>query len=187
MEDEGKVLRPQDIADEFFSRFLLDCQDPFLAWAGINEQSQRQAQGNKRAERVSDRAGRRGRKAFRGLHTHTAFLRCKIETRGRDFSASPTRHAIFSPSVSLRLPPAAGSTRFESASRDPECAGLPATRPSLRPNADADVATGPVFTFFSSALRLTFLLTSENAVTIHETEDALRQESGGTFGNFGGE
>src|SRR2546428_3454224 len=105
----------------------------------------------------------------------------------RVFSASPTRRPILSPSVSLRLPPTEGFMRFESASRDLECAGLPATSPSLHPNASAGVATGPVFSFFSSALRFTFLLTSENAVTIHETEDALRQESGGTFGNFGGE
>src|SRR5713226_7718130 len=105
----------------------------------------------------------------------------------RVFSASPTKCAILSPSVSLRLPPAEGFTRFESASRDPACTGSHATGSPLRPNADAGVATGPVFTFFCSALRLTFLLTSENAVTLHETEDALRQESGGTFGNFGGE
>src|SRR2546422_8987034 len=89
----------------------------------------------------------------------------------RVFSASPTRRAILSPSVSLRLPPTEGFMRFESASRDLECAGLPATSPSLHPNASAGVATGPVFSFFSSALRFTFLLTSENAVTIHRSEE----------------
>src|SRR2546425_126610 len=93
----------------------------------------------------------------------------------RVFSASPTRRAILSPSVSLRLPPAEDFTRFESASRDLECAGLTATRPSLHPNADAGVAPGPVSTFFSSALRLTFLLTSENAVTIQIGRASCRE------------